>query len=283
MRPEPGIRAAAPAPAEAPAETLAETPAACLYPGHVMHMRLSPFAHRFRYRVFTLLIDADRMAETCAPLRLLGFERRRLLSLWRRDHGPRDGTDLRPWVEARLAERGLPRPARIWLLSFPRILGYAFNPLSVYFCHDEAGALESVVYEVKNTFGDQHAYALPARPGRDGTVRHETDKGFFVSPFIGMDQRYAFTIRAPGERLALRIRQGDGSGPWLIAAQTGRRRPLSDASLLARWLSHPLMTVKVFAAIHWQALRLWRKGARFHRYRGPYPQADAAARQTNLG
>ncbi len=250
---------------------------ACLYAGHVMHMRLTPFAHKFRYRVFTLLVDADRMAETCRGLRLLAFERFGLLSLWRKDHGPRDGGDLRPWVEARLVEAGLPRPERIWLLAFPRIFGYVFNPLSVYFCTDAAGRLESVVYEVKNTFGDQHAYALSAEADADGAVRHEQGKGFFVSPFIGMDQTYAFTIRPPEGRLAIRIRQRDGDGPWLIATQSGTRRALSDRNLLRLWASHPLMTVKVFAAIHWQALRLWLKGARFHPYRGPYPAGQGAS------
>lgn len=256
---------------------------ACLYSGHVMHMRFTPFRHKFRYRVFTALLDADRLGDTCSRLRLLRFERFGLLSLWRRDHGPRDGSDLRPWVEARLADAGLPRPARIWLLSFPRILGYAFNPLSVYFCCDDAGQLQSVIYEVKNTFGDQHAYALSATSDADGTVRHGHEKGFFVSPFIGMDQRYAFTIRSPQERLAIRIRQGDASGLWLIATQSGVRRPLTDASLLRAWATHPLMTLKVIAAIHWQALKLWLKGARFTPYRGPYPAVPSPERLGELG
>ena len=162
-----------------------------------MHMRLTPFAHGFRYRVFTLLLDVDRMAETLAPLRLLRLGRFSLMSVRLGDHGPRDGSALRPWVEERLAEAGLPVPARIRLLAFPRILGYAFNPLSVYFCEDADGRLESVVYEVKNTFGDQHPYAMPARADADGAVRHRQEKDFFVSPFIAMDQTYAFTIRPP--------------------------------------------------------------------------------------
>ena len=244
----------------------------CLYAGHVMHMRLTPFAHRFRYRVFSLLLDVDRLEETAAGLRLLALDRFALLAFHRRDHGARDGSDLRPWVEARLAEAGRPRPARILVLGFPRILGYAFNPLSVYFCEDDEGRLETVLYEVKNTFGDQHAYVLAAEPDADGTIRHGHDKGFFVSPFIGMDQRYAFTLRPPGERLAIRIRQRDADGPWLIATQSGTRRPLTDGALLRQWLAHPLMTLKVILAIHWQALRLWLRGARFHRYRGPYPE-----------
>ncbi|MEM6678082.1 MAG: DUF1365 domain-containing protein [Pseudomonadota bacterium] len=245
---------------------------ACLYQGHVMHMRLRPFHHRFRYRVFSLLLDIDRLEETCGRLRLLGLDRFGLLSFHRRDHGPRDGSGLRPWAERLLAEAGRPRPARIWLLSFPRILGYAFNPLSVYYCEDAEGRLESVIYEVKNTFGDQHPYVLAADADAAGAVRHNQDKGFFVSPFIGMTQTYRFTLRRPGARLAIRIRQHDAEGEWLIATQNGTRRPLSDAGLLAAWACHPLMTLKVIVAIHWQALRLWLKGARFHPYRGPYPE-----------
>ncbi|MEM1299919.1 MAG: DUF1365 family protein, partial [Pseudomonadota bacterium] len=128
--------------------------------------------------------------------------------------------------------------------------------------------------EVKNTFGDQHPYVVNALPDAHGTIRHEVNKGFYVSPFLGMRQTYRFTIRAPGERLSLKIRQHDGSGPWLIATQNGIRRPLTDASLARAWASHPLMTIKVFAAIHWEALRLAIKGARFHAYQGPYPDPD---------
>ena len=247
---------------------------ACLYKGHVMHMRLTPFQHRFRYRVFSLLLDVDRLEETIGPLRLLRLERFGLMSFCQRDHGARDGSALRPWVEAELAHAGLRAPARIWLLSFPRILGFVFNPLSVYFCEDDDGRLSSVVYEVKNTFGDQHAYVLPANADGDGAVRHGTEKAFFVSPFIGMDQHYRFTFRRPGDRLALKIRQHDASGPWLIATQSGERRELTDRALLRLWLGHPGMTLKVVAAIHWQALKLWLKGAKFRPYRGPYPDPE---------
>ncbi|MBY8977547.1 DUF1365 domain-containing protein [Rhodobacteraceae bacterium NNCM2] len=250
--------------------------APCLYEGEVMHMRLTPFRHQFRYRVFSMLLDIDRLEETCAGLRLLSLDRFNLLSFRRRDHGPRDGSALRPWVEAELIRNGRPKPARVWLLSFPRILGYVFNPLSVYFCEDRHGRLESVIYEVKNTFGDQHCYVLSARADRDGASRHEEAKDFYVSPFIGIDQTYAFTIRPPGERLSLRIRQRDENGPWLIATQTGKRRPLSDAGLLRVWARHPLMTIKVFGAIHWQALKLALKGAAFRPYRGAYPHKETA-------
>ena len=249
----------------------------CLYQGHVMHMRLTPFAHRFRYRVFSLLLDVDRIEETLAPLRLLNLDRFGLMSFHRRDHGFRDGSDLRGWVEAQLRTKNIDPPHRIWLLSFPRILGYAFNPLSVYFCEDESGAVTGIVYQVKNTFGDQHAYVIPAAPGADGSYRHDHDKGFFVSPFIGMDQTYRFTLRRPEERLAIRIRQHDANGPYLIATQNGERRPLTDASLFRLWALHPLMTIKVIVSIHWQALKLWTRGARFIPYRGPYPEPEVQA------
>lgn len=248
------------------------TSGACLYRGYVMHMRFAP-RHQFRYRVFSLLLDIDRLEPDIAPLRWLALDRFGLLSFHRRDHGPRDGSELRPWVDALLARHGRPRPARVLLLSFPRLFGYAFNPLSVYFCEDAEGRIESVIYEVKNTFGDQHPYVLAAEERPDGAVRHGHEKGFFVSPFIGMEQFYRFTIRAPGERLSLRIRQHGPEGPCLIATQTGRRRPLSDSELLRAWAAHPLMTLKVIGAIHWQAVRLWLKGARFRRYRGAYPGA----------
>ncbi|MEM9060177.1 MAG: DUF1365 domain-containing protein [Pseudomonadota bacterium] len=261
--------------AQALSEALPDQTIDCLYQGHVMHMRLTPFVHKFRYRVFSLLLDIDRIEETLGRLRLLSLDRLGLMSFHRRDHGYRDGSDLRPWVEAELAAEGIEPPSRIWLLSFPRLLGYAFNPLAIYFCEDAGGRISAIVYQVKNTFGDQHAYVLQAEADADGAFRHEHDKGFFVSPFIEMDQTYRFQLRRPDERLSVQIRQHDANGPYLVATQNGDRRTLSDPVLLKLWLTHPLMTFKVIAAIHWQALKLWLKGARFIPYRGPYPDPDA--------
>ncbi|MEM6906271.1 MAG: DUF1365 domain-containing protein, partial [Pseudomonadota bacterium] len=222
---------------------------ACLYEGHVMHIRLEPFRHQFRYRVFTMLLDIDRLEETSRALRWLRLDRWGLLSFHRRDHGPRDGSDLRPWVDRRLAGAGCPPAHRVWLLSFPRIFGYVFNPLSVYFCEDAHGRLTSVIYEVKNTFGDQHPYVLAAPADADGAHRHGEAKDFSVSPFIEIAQVYEFTLRQPGERLSLKIRQhaadASPSAPTLIATQTGTRRPLDDRNLLRLWRRHPLMTRKV--------------------------------------
>lgn len=239
----------------------------CAYEGHVMHMRLRPKAHRFRYALWTLLLDVDRLAETGRALRLFSANRFNLLSHHDADHGPRDGSPLRPWVEARLAEAGRPRPARIRLLAMPRFLGWVFNPLSVYFCEDETGRLHTVLYEVKNTFGDQVPYVLAAEG--EGPRRHAQAKQMFVSPFIGMDQTYRFDLAEPGERLSIRIKQGDAGGDLLIATQNGARRALSDATLARLALRLPFLPMQVMAAIHWQALRLWLKGAPFRRYRGP--------------
>ncbi|MEO0999087.1 MAG: DUF1365 domain-containing protein [Pseudomonadota bacterium] len=249
-----------------------------LYRGHVMHMRLAPRQHRFRYRVFTILWDLDRMEEAVGALRLLRIGRRGILSFAAEDHGARDGSPLRPWVEGELAKAGLPRPERIELLAFPRLWGYVFNPLSTYFCYDAAGQLESLVYEVKNTFGDQMVYALPAGPVEGGAHRQEQDKRFYVSPFIAMEERYRFTVRPPGARLSLRIRQAamGAAGDTLIATQTGRAEPVTDAALARALLAHPLMTVKVIAAIHWHALRLFLKGVRFLRYPAEGPVARGA-------
>jgi uncharacterized protein len=236
---------------------------ATIYAGHVMHLRLRPKRHQFRYGVWSLLLDVDRLAEIAAGSRLFRLDRFGIVSLHLKDHGPRDGTALRPWVEDRLAESGLSAPARIRMLAMPRILGYAFNPLTTYFCEDADGRLESLVYQVKNTFGDQIAYALPAGEDRAGTCRQTQEKGMFVSPFIAMEETYRFTVARPADRVAIRIRQGDASGDTLIATHNAVARPFSDAGLARHLLTHPMVNLKVIAGIHWEAARLAMKGVRF--------------------
>ena len=248
-----------------------------LYFGSVMHHRLIPFHHRFRYRVFSALLDLDELDGSLRGLRLLGIGRPGLFSFRARDHGPRDGSSLRPWVERLLAERGLDLDrGPIRLLCFPRLFGYVFNPLSIYFCYDRGEALRAIVYEVKNTFGEQHAYALevPAARNSAAAVAQQCDKAFYVSPFIGMTSTYRFRIKEPGEALSVLIRQSVPEGEQLIATLHGRRRPLDDRHLLIAFLRYPLMTVKVIGAIHWEALRLWLKGARFHRRPPPHQEAS---------
>lgn len=240
--------------------------AGAIYAGHVMHMRLRPRPHRFRYSHFAFLLDVDRIEETAARLRMFAANRFGLFAHHDADHGPRDGSPLRPWVEARLAEAGRPRPARIRLMALPRVLGYVFNPLSVYYCEDAEGRLESLIYEVKNTFGAQIPYVVDA--SGHGARRHRAGKAMFVSPFIDMDQTYRFDILPPADRLSIRIKQGDADGDLLIATQSGTRRDLTDGALARLTLEFPLGALKVILAIHWQALRLAIKRAPFRRYPG---------------
>lgn len=239
-----------------------------LYIGRVMHERFRPCRHRFAYRVFSLYLDVDRLSQLSARLRLFSRGRFNLFSFHERDHGPRDGSALRPWVERHLALYGISLDGgAIRLLCFPRILGYVFNPLSVYFCHGPAGDLRAVLYEVRNTFGQSHSYLVAVPEGHEEgmPLTQTARKVFHVSPFLDLSGEYRFRLRAPDETLSLVIRESDGAGDLLLATHAAKRRPLTDAALLVAFLRHPLMTLKVIAAIHWEALRLWRKGARFHR------------------
>ena len=254
-------------------------PAQGLYRGRVMHHRLRPFSHRFRYAVFAALLDIDRLAETAGASRVFAYNRRGLLSFHDVDHGPRDGSALRPWADRLLREAGVdPDGLRVFLLCYPRLLGYVFNPLSVYVCHD-GERLAAVIYEVKNTFGDQHCYVLPVDGDGVGPIEQSCTKRFHVSPFIAPEGRYHFSLRGPDERLSLVIRLADDEGTRLIASTSGHFTPWSDRALLSAWAAHPLMTFKVIGAIHWQALRLWLKGATF--FRRPdaeVPEASYGAR-----
>jgi DUF1365 family protein len=236
-----------------------------LYVGRVMHARLKPFRHRFAYRVFTCLFDVDEIPALARRLRLFAHNRFGLFAFHDRDHGARDGSPLRPWVERQLAGAGIDLAGgRIELLCFPRLLGYVFNPLSIFFCRNPDGRLAAIVYEVKNTFGDQHCYvrAVGPRQTPDAPVLQQATKDFYVSPFIDMDCTYRFRVDEPGDRIGVLIRQSDAEGELLVATLTGRRQPLDDRRLAGAFLGHPLMTLKVIAAIHWEALWLWVKGAR---------------------
>jgi hypothetical protein len=239
--------------------------AASLYFGEVMHARLKPVGHRFTYRVMSLLIDLDRLAAADRQTPLFGVNRTALYSFNEADHGNRDGSPLLAYAQARAMEHGIDLTGgRVLLLCYPRLLGYTFNPLSVYFCHRADGGLALVIYEVRNTLGDIHAYALPVKPGEmsDAGIRQEQDKLFYVSPFVEMAMRYHFRVSPPGESVKLRILETDSKGPLLAATFNGHRRALNTLALLCSFFALPIVTVKIIAAIHWEALRLWLKGVR---------------------
>ena len=241
-----------------------------------MHRRLRPFSHRFSYGVFSLFVDLDELPGLVRRLPLLSHNRFNIFSFDDRDHGPRDGTALRPWAEAQLAAAGIDlQGGPIRLLCFPRILGYVFNPLTLWFCHHRDGSLRAVIYEVKNTFGEQHCYLIPVTAGnREGRpILQKCEKGFFVSPFIEMTAAYRFRLREPGEKLSVLIRQAVPDGEILLATLTGRRVAIDRGGLWRAFVRYPLMTVKVMAAIHWEALWIWRKGARYHRRGAPPDEA----------
>jgi DUF1365 family protein len=235
------------------------TPAASLYVGKTTHARLGPRPHRFSYSLFQLLIDVDRIEEDLRDLRLFRYG---LFSFAEHDHGARDGSMLRTWVEARLAEADLLVSAhRVRLLSFPRMLGFVFNPISIFFVEDVRGRLEAVIYEVNNTFGQTHAYVTPAA-GVD-CEHQEAEKRLYVSPFYGVEGAYRFLVTPPGETFNLVIAKSVAGKPDFTATFSAKRRDLTDARLLKLFFAMPLMTLGVVAAIHWQALLLWLKGAPF--------------------
>lgn len=241
-------------------------PGATLYFGKVMHKRLKPVTHALSYSVFSVLVDPDRLAEMDRDMSLFGHNRWAPVSIHDRDYGRRDGTPIRSWVEESLQAQGIDlRGGPLRLLTFPRLWGYAFNPISLHFCYDSDESLRAILYEVSNTFGESHGYLIPVDGPESGIVHQETRKVFHVSPFIGMDCRYRFAIRPPDNKLAIQIRQSDAKDtPLLVARHTGRGQPLTDRAVVAAIARHPLMTVKVVAGIHWEALRLWLKGMPFH-------------------
>ena len=244
-----------------------------LFEGRVTHTRHFPRRHRLTYRVWYLLLDLAELDELDGAVPGFGVERAAPVSFRASDHGARDGSPLRPWIDARLAAAGIDLGGgAVRLLCFPRIFGYTFNPLSVWFCHHADGSLRAILYEVANTFGEHHSYLVPvehgARPGQTVAVRF--DKELFVSPFIDMEATYEFRTRVPDDRISVVVREHVRDGRVLDAALTARRLPLDGRHLASAFLRFPLLTVKVIGGIHWEALKLWRKGAPYRR-RGTPP------------
>jgi len=260
---------AVPAPAVAPAAEAA----GFLYPSRVMHRRLAPPLYRFVYRLFHLLLDVDRIGELDARLRLFSHNRFNLVSFHDRDHGSGEPGALRAWAERLLATEGVRlEGGRIRLLCLPRVLGFAFNPIAIWYCEHRDGSLRAVIAEVRNTFGERHSYLL-ASGGRPLTYEapHEKEKCFHVSPFMDLAGRYAFRFSQPGETVRVLIHETREGAPLLDATLAGERQALGDRALLWQAAAMPWMALKVVAGIHWEALKLWLRGARFHRK--PQPPA----------
>ena len=238
-----------------------------IYEGHVVHRRFAPKTHTLNYRVFSLLIDLDELDALNAKLRFFGVDRFALFSFFNRDHGNlKSGESLKAWALTHVAEAGFDTQGmRVEVLCYPRIFGYTFNPLTVYFCYAPDGALTAVLYEVCNTFHERHTYIIPTA-GEDGAVRHSCAKTFYVSPFMPMDCDYHFDILKPQDRTAIRITETGPEGKMLFASFAGERRPMTDRNLFRAFVKYPLMTMKVTAAIHIEAVRLWVKGLKIYRH-----------------
>lgn len=231
------------------------------YIGTVVHKRARPRRHVLRYHVFSILFDLDRLDALSARLRLFSVGRRNLFALYPKDFGPRDGSDLAAFARGRARENGVVAEiASVRMLAYPRILGYAFNPLTVYFLYDAGGRVAMVIYEVRNTFGEHHFYEhVPEVPAAEG-IEHAAPKAFYVSPFNTLEGQYRFSLRLPDDDVFTGITLSNAEGGVLTAYFEGRRAPLSDAKLVRLALVFPLMTFKVIAGIHWEALKLWLKG-----------------------
>lgn len=245
-----------------------------LYNCRLMHRRPGPPRYRFTYRSFYLLLDIDAIDAACAATPLLSRNRFNVLSFYDVDHGGHDGHDghdLRAWIDNMLAERGINLAGgRIRLLTMPRVLGYGFNPISVFYCEHASGELRAIVAEVHNTFGEHHFYVLhdDGKPLAWGT-NLDKHKQFHVSPFLRRQGAYRFRFTEPGKCLAIGIRlfdtEDDNAGLRIATALTGNCIEINTRNVLKLCVRMPVMPIKVVAAIYWQAFKLWIRGARFHR------------------
>ena len=237
-----------------------------LFRGRVMHRRLRPKRHRLIYRLAMLLLDLDELDALDCRLRLFSVNRFNLFSFNPRDHGDGSPTPLSDQVARQLTLAGITvEGLKVSLLTMPRMLGFAFNPISLYFCADAAGQLVAMLYEVNNTFGQRHRYLLEVAESTASVIQQQAPKRLHVSPFMAMDQHYAFRLMPPGERLTLGITSRDCTGHLMSAVLDLQREPLTDTTLLRTFAAMPLMTFKVVAAIGWEALKLLLKRMPVHR------------------
>ena len=230
-----------------------------IYNGKVIHKRFKPKEHYFKYSVFSLLIDIDELEIIANKIKIFSYNKFNIISFFDKDHGPRDGSSVRDWVIKNLKDIGIENhKIQIKLLCYPRIFGYVFNPLSVFFIYDESSRLIAILYEVKNTFGEQHTYVFKTEDEK--VIINDCNKKFHVSPFIEMECHYYFRVLKPSDKISVIIDQKDKDGKLLYASQDGKAAELNEKNLLTSYISHPLMTFKIIAAIHYEALKLWLKG-----------------------
>ncbi len=228
-----------------------------IYTGKVIHRRFKPKEHYFKYSVFSLLIDLDELEDIQKEISIFSYNKFNIISFFDKDHGERDSSSLKNWVYSNLKKLGIEEDVKVKLLCYPRIFGYVFNPLSIFFVYDKNSKLIAILYEVKNTFGEQHTYVF--KTNDETVIQNNCKKQFYVSPFIEMNCEYSFKILKPEEQLSVVINQSDEEGKLLFASQDGTAREFNNKNLIISFLSHPLMSFKVIAAIHYEAFKLWIK------------------------
>ena len=236
----------------------------CIYKGFVTHRRFKPLRHYFSYKTFSILFDLTELEDLHKKISIFSFNKFNIFSFYNKDHGPRDGNDLTEWVKTNLKKYNLNfNISKIKLLCFPRVFGYVFNPLSIFYCYEE-NILKAILYEVKNTFNEQHTYVFSVN-NSSKIITQQCNKKFYVSPFIEMDTCYNFRLTEPDENIRILIKQTDKEGKVLVACQIGKKQIISLKQLLINFFAHPMMTFKIIISIHYEALRIWKKGAIFQR------------------
>ena len=231
----------------------------CIYNGVVTHKRFKPVKHFLKYKTFSFFIDLDEIEKLDKNNIIFSFNRFNIFSFYNRDHGDRDGKSLKNWVMDNLIKFKISENInKIKLLCYPRIFGYVFNPLSIFYCYQDE-KLKVIFYEVKNTFNEQHTYIFKVNDSN--IVTQKCKKKFYVSPFMNMDTYYSFKLLNPDEKLSVTIEQTDKKDTILTAVQTGERKDFNLKQLVVNFFKYPLMTIKIISAIHFEALLLWKKGA----------------------
>ena len=234
----------------------------CIYSGFVIHRRFKPKRHFFKYKTFSLLIDLQELENLEKKIKFFSYNKFNILSFYNIDHGARDGSSLNKWVKKILSKAKINIDGgSIKLLCFPRFFGYVFNPLSIFYCYGKHNKLKAILYEVKNTFNEQHTYVFRNKSSSN-FIQHKCNKKFYVSPFIEMKTFYNFRLINPGKILNVFIKQRDSKGGLLAACQPGKKLEMSSKNLFLQFIKHPLMSFKVIAAIHFEALSLWIKGVK---------------------
>jgi len=234
-----------------------------IYNGQVIHKRFKPKVHSFRYDVFSLLIDLSELETLDKQVNFFSYNKFNWISFYDKDHGDRDGSSLINWVQKNLKKNNISTEnIKIKILCYPRIFGFVFNPLSVFYVYNSNENLISILYEVKNTFGEQHTYIF--RIEKDANlIQNNCSKKFHVSPFIQMNCNYFFRLLKPGNKISVIIDQYENEDKILYASQDGIRTDFNTKYLIKSFLNHPLMTFKIIIAIHYEAFKLWSKGIKF--------------------